>query len=616
MDYTTRQRYRARRQKVERRRLLVLALCGLLVVVLSAGVALQRMLEQRRDVSQAIRTIPTINNQATAQAQPTARSAATAVVAPAPQPNAPSTTAAPFFDPQRLMYEPSFYAPQTQAFLETQPGPLKNLSFAVGDRQHTFAEVLTGQTIYSGVNPKIVLALLELQSKALSTPEPSPEQLAWAMGYRGENGNRRGLIAQVRWARGQLMIGKRDFPRYAPLTYADNSSVAAPPGMSFSEYVVARAIAPTTTPDRLPSLLQEFLGTYIALFGDPRPAPTDWPGPAEPFLIRPMERVAQVTSFFDHDAPMLSRDPSGAVVTYWGRAEVDIAFAYDGHDGWDYALAPPDMALAAADGDVVFAGNADDNCATRAVVLDHGNGYRTLYWHLDRVDVEIGVRVSAGQPIGMIGNSGCSYGPHLHFGVQYLGRNIDPHGWCGGDTPDPWAAHPAGVASSWLWTDRPSPCGPPPAGAIVVDTDSPGFAAGGANWQPNPVGAGGGSLFVQSVRGADSARPWDVRSLVEPSVAVYRPELPAAGRYRVIAYVPYALNGLIDTTRARYHVQYSGGEAEVVVDAQVYANDWVDLGTYEFDPADSPLVTVSNFAEDEQRGVWADTVMWIPVEER
>jgi hypothetical protein len=95
---------------------------------------------------------------------------------------------------------------------------------------------------------------------------------------------------------------------------------------------------------------------------------------------------------------------------------------------------------------------------------------------------------------------------------------------------------------------------------------------------------------------------------------VYRPELPAAGRYRVIAYVPYALNGLIDTARARYHVQYSGGEAEIVVDAQVYANDWADLGTYEFDPDDTPLVTVSNFAEDDQRGVWADMVMWIPVE--
>ena len=47
---------------------------------------------------------------------------------------------------------------------------------------------------------------------------------------------------------------------------------------------------------------------------------------------------------------------------------------------------------------------------------------------------------------------------------QYLGRNIDPYGWCSGE-PDPWALHPAGAPSAWLWVDRPSPCGPSPPGS-------------------------------------------------------------------------------------------------------------------------------------------------------
>src|SRR3712207_7987184 len=47
---------------------------------------------------------------------------------------------------------------------------------------------------------------------------------------------------------------------------------------------------------------------------------------------------------------------------------------------------------------------SDDNCNTRAVIIDHGNGYRTLYWHLDRVDARIGDRVERAQPLGLVGS--------------------------------------------------------------------------------------------------------------------------------------------------------------------------------------------------------------------
>jgi murein DD-endopeptidase MepM/ murein hydrolase activator NlpD len=321
-----------------------------------------------------------------------------------------------------------------------------------------------------------------------------------------------------------------------------------------------------------------------------------------------------VTSFFDHDAPFLTRDPSSSITTYWGRSETDIAFAYDGHDGWDYALAPPDMALAAADGQVIFAGNADDGCATRAVILDHGNGYRTLYWHLFSVDVEIGQSITRGQALGMIGASGCATGPHLHFGVQFLGRNTDPYGWCGAE-PDPWGQHPAGMNSTWLWADRPSPCMPPPADAILVDTDSPGFARDGDGWQTVPVGYGGSALFVPSTRGAADGQPWELRPLVRPAVAVWQPELPAAGRYRVLAYLPYALSGLDDALNARYRIRYSGGEAEITVNVQERANDWIDLGTYQFAPGDKPSVALSSMAETDQRSIWVDAILWLPADQ-
>ncbi|HMO57836.1 MAG TPA: peptidoglycan DD-metalloendopeptidase family protein, partial [Roseiflexaceae bacterium] len=394
------------------------------------------------------------------------------------------------------------------------------------------------------------------------------------------------------------------------LTYADDTQAPPPPGLTLAEYVIARVLAPTTTPGRLDGRMQQFLTTYTRLFDDPRLPPLDWPEPAEPFLTRPIARVVPVTSFFDHNGPFLTRNAGDGIHTYWGRIETDIAFAYNGHDGWDYAAAPPTRALAAAGGTIIFAGNADDGCATRAVVIDHGNGYRTLYWHLHRVDVAIGAMVATGDPIGVIGNTGCSTGPHLHFGVQYLGRNVDPYGWCGNGR-DPWADHPAGALSVWLWVDRPNPCGQPPPGAIVVDADRPGFHAAGTTWQAVPNGYGGKALFAPSVRSAASLEPWKLRSLDLPPVAVWQPQLPTAGHYRVIVYIPYALSGLGDARTMRFNIRHAAGVAEVVIDGSRYANDWADLGSYAFD--DHAMVSLSTAAEERQLTVWADAILWLPI---
>jgi hypothetical protein len=181
--------------------------------------------------------------------------------------------------------------------------------------------------------------------------------------------------------------------------------------------------------------------------------------------------------------------------------------------------------------------------------------------------------------------------------------------------PDPWQQHPAGVASTWLWADRPSPCAAPPQDAVLVDTDSPGFAKDGDGWRAVPVGYGGSALFVPSTRGAAASPPWELRPLIRPAVAIWQPHLPTAGRYRVLAYIPYALSGLDDATHVRYHIRYTSGEAEIIVNVQEQANDWVDLGTYPFTPDDQPAVAVSNMVETEQHSVWADAIMWLPVRE-
>ncbi|MBS6884333.1 MAG: M23 family metallopeptidase, partial [Clostridiaceae bacterium] len=60
------------------------------------------------------------------------------------------------------------------------------------------------------------------------------------------------------------------------------------------------------------------------------------------------------------------------------------------------------------------------------VIIDHGNGYRTLYGHLQKATVRQGQKVDAGQQIGVIGNTGNSQAPHLHLSAWYKDQEIDP----------------------------------------------------------------------------------------------------------------------------------------------------------------------------------------------
>jgi murein DD-endopeptidase MepM/ murein hydrolase activator NlpD len=60
------------------------------------------------------------------------------------------------------------------------------------------------------------------------------------------------------------------------------------------------------------------------------------------------------------------------------------------------------------------------------IEIDHGYGYKTLYAHMDKIDVKVGQKVTKGQKVGTVGNTGTSTAPHLHYEVRINGEAVDP----------------------------------------------------------------------------------------------------------------------------------------------------------------------------------------------
>lgn len=82
--------------------------------------------------------------------------------------------------------------------------------------------------------------------------------------------------------------------------------------------------------------------------------------------------------------------------------------------------------VAASDGGVVIVAGWDNTGYGNKVVIDHGNGYTTLYAHFSNIYVSVGQTVSRGQLIGQMGSTGRSTGAHTHMEIRYKGVALNP----------------------------------------------------------------------------------------------------------------------------------------------------------------------------------------------
>jgi len=147
-------------------------------------------------------------------------------------------------------------------------------------------------------------------------------------------------------------------------------------------------------------------------------------------LKRVKQEEARFSAVWEQQSPECYwREPflrpvPGALLSTFGRSRVINGEPRSPHTGLDLRAAVGDPVLASNSGRVALAG--DFFFHGRAVVIDHGFGLYTMYFHLSEVKVKKGERVERGAVIGLAGATGRASGPHLHWGVRLAGARVDP----------------------------------------------------------------------------------------------------------------------------------------------------------------------------------------------
>lgn len=114
----------------------------------------------------------------------------------------------------------------------------------------------------------------------------------------------------------------------------------------------------------------------------------------------------------------------GWISSYFGKRTDPFTGKLEMHKGLDFAAKHGSEVMAVADGVVTWA--SEKYGYGRLIEINHGHGYSTRYGHNDQILVEVGDTVEKGQTISLMGSTGRSTGPHVHFEVLLHDRQVDP----------------------------------------------------------------------------------------------------------------------------------------------------------------------------------------------
>lgn len=193
----------------------------------------------------------------------------------------------------------------------------------------------------------------------------------------------------------------------------------------------ATALLAWTTDDGRPARWPVTI-TAQAWDTDVLPARLSMPGPPNPEYDARRERELGAVKAARADLSPLPfwqsrfiRPVPGRISTNFGAQRIYGDRPAAPHGGMDIAaptgtpiLSPTPAIVRLAAGPFALEGNL--------VILDHGLGLYSVMMHLSRVDVKAGQIVAQGEPIGLVGATGRATGPHLHWGMTWLGVRVDP----------------------------------------------------------------------------------------------------------------------------------------------------------------------------------------------
>ncbi len=475
----------------------------------------------------------------------------------------------------------SFRSAEIQRFLEQQKSPLAGYREPVGDTSLPAADLVwfASQGENYGLNPKALLTTLYLEQDSLDWPQYG------------------GLLAHLQEIGGQLaaLEAEGTVQGNVPPGQAPTAQPKSLPAGSSAVYALERYYASgakAANPQR--ATVQGWATAYQKLFGESAQAKAvEPPATTVPFLRLPFDQPAgnfyRIESFFDHEAPGYFQ--KGNIYRFDGKYLSNAQFktcwdgltCYAGHNGLDYAVPTGTPLYAAAAGKVILRYDYEGG-----LILDHGNGYRTVYWHMDRIIVNLNQQVADGQLLGWSDNRGQSTGPHLHFVLRLsaLSRDVDPYGWWA-PQKDPWP-----FTSRFMFR-----------GGLLVDNRDAACQLFYFNyWTRDPRGYGGESWYSRS----------NVSYGISTNWGIWGTYIPRAGAYTVYAFWPKTPE---NTTSAGYQVWHAKGLSTITVSQRDDGDRWVLLGTFSFNQGQAAVILTDLTHDNPTRQrVYFDAIKWEPVD--
>lgn len=140
--------------------------------------------------------------------------------------------------------------------------------------------------------------------------------------------------------------------------------------------------------------------------------------------VPPSEAPKRPTQF----TPQFAAGTAGSGNFIWPASGNITQYYVWYHQALDIANASAPPVLAADSGTVSYSACIGWGYGCH-IIIDHANGYQTLYGHLSRIDINTGQGVGKAQQIGIMGSTGLSTGTHLHFEIRSGGQLLDPLGF-------------------------------------------------------------------------------------------------------------------------------------------------------------------------------------------